>query len=148
MEIKLKQLYDIVGERVRIDYFIDELRLKEIKNVGEFCDVHVTGELFNKASVLNLMVSVVFTLKTVCDRCLDEIQKEIVFEFGHILVRETNTDSDEFIVTDGDIIDLDELILADILLQLPSKMLCNEECKGLCFTCGANLNKNECNCND
>ena len=42
--------------------------------------------------------------------------------------------------------DLDELIRTDILLELPTKFLCKEDCKGLCPTCGKNLNEGACNC--
>ena len=54
--------------------------------------------------------------------------------------------NDEYVVTEGDSLDLDELVIQDILLQLPSKMLCKEDCKGLCSVCGTDLNFNECNC--
>ena len=45
-------------------------------------------------------------------------------------------------------LDLDELLRADILLSLPSKILCKEDCKGLCSVCGADRNKQECHCEE
>lgn len=44
-------------------------------------------------------------------------------------------------------LDLEELILSDILLELPTKLLCKEDCKGLCPHCGCNLNHQSCDCN-
>ncbi len=41
---------------------------------------------------------------------------------------------------EGDAIDVDELVREQLLLALPTRMLCGEECKGLCPDCGANLN--------
>ena len=34
----------------------------------------------------------------------------------------------------------------DIFLDLPAKFLCKEDCKGICFTCGKNLNEGQCSC--
>ena len=44
-------------------------------------------------------------------------------------------------------LDLDELLRSDILLELPYKYLCSEDCKGLCASCGKNLNEGPCGCN-
>ena len=46
----------------------------------------------------------------------------------------------------GDFIDLAPIICEQIILQIPIKVLCSEECKGLCPQCGANLNTSSCNC--
>src|SRR5215213_1252628 len=47
---------------------------------------------------------------------------------------------------EGDAVDLDELVREQILLALPSRHLCREDCKGLCQRCGANLNNGPCSC--
>mgnify|MGYP001091754997 FL=1 len=44
------------------------------------------------------------------------------------------------------VLDLEELARTDILLELPTKVLCSEDCKGLCSQCGKNLNEGECSC--
>jgi uncharacterized protein len=46
----------------------------------------------------------------------------------------------------GDEIDFTDEIAEQILLGLPYKALCSDDCKGLCFTCGADLNASECSC--
>lgn len=43
-------------------------------------------------------------------------------------------------------LDLDDLALSDILLALPVKNLCKEDCKGLCPVCGVNRNTETCEC--
>ena len=50
------------------------------------------------------------------------------FDFEHTVVRSLNGDNDEYVVTESDKLDMDELALTDCLLQLPSKMLCKEDC--------------------
>ena len=50
------------------------------------------------------------------------------------------------IVCEDGVLDLDSVAQDDILLELPIRMLCSEDCKGLCPVCGCNLNKEQCSC--
>jgi uncharacterized protein len=49
-------------------------------------------------------------------------------------------------VFDGSAIDVDEIVKEQILLAVPTRMLCREDCKGICPECGADRNTGECNC--
>lgn len=90
-------------------------------------------------------------LSAPCDRCLKEVEvpfsihfeKEIDFsESGE----ERAEDLDETCyITDYDL-DIDRLIREEILLDFPMKILCREDCKGICRVCGADLNQGECGC--
>lgn len=147
MVINLKQLYNIVGEKQIVDYAVDSVRLSEIKGYSFADPVTVKGTVINRAGIVILSYTADFTLNAVCDRCLAEFERHFSYDYEHVLVRSSNTDNDEYIVTEADMLDLDEVVIMDILLQLPSKMLCKEDCKGLCPHCGTDLNYNECNCN-
>jgi uncharacterized protein len=46
----------------------------------------------------------------------------------------------------GKVIDLDPIVREQLLLELPEYPVCDEQCKGLCPACGANLNDRECGC--
>ncbi len=147
MVINLKQLYDVVGEKRIVDYAVTAEKLNEVKGYTFSRPAEVKGTIVNRAGVVMLCYSVEFTLSVVCDRCLAGFERDFRYDFEHILVRSVNTDNDEYIITESDSLDLDELVIADILLQIPSKMLCRDDCKGLCPHCGTDLNFNECNCN-
>ena len=147
MVINLKQLYEIIGEKQIVDYAVDAERLSKVKGYNFACPVTVKGTVLNRAGIVFLTYSANVSLNAICDRCLAEFERNYKFEFEHILVRSVNTDSDEYIVTESDSLDMDELAIMDILLQIPSKMLCKDNCKGLCGHCGTDLNYNECNCN-
>ena len=54
--------------------------------------------------------------------------------------------NDDYIETPDFTVELDEVVITDILLNLPQKNLCKEDCKGLCPTCGVNLNTGSCAC--
>ena len=58
----------------------------------------------------------------------------------------SENDDDEFIVAENYRVDIDEIALSDLLLELPTKLLCKDDCKGLCPVCGCDLNESECNC--
>ncbi|MDD2499121.1 MAG: DUF177 domain-containing protein, partial [Desulfitobacteriaceae bacterium] len=58
----------------------------------------------------------------------------------------TATNEEEIYFYEGDKIDILPQVLQTILLELPMKVLCREDCKGLCPVCGTNLNIKECRC--
>lgn len=86
-----------------------------------------------------------------CDRCLKELiypmeldfQKEINFNLSE---EERAADLDETNYIIGYSLDVDTLIYDEILINFPMKLLCSEDCKGLCKNCGANLNEETCDC--
>ncbi len=147
MVINLRQLYDITGDSLDIDYSIESQKLADIKGYTFANPIMVNGKIRNRAGVVTLNYTASFVLNAECDRCLEQFNRKYDFDFDHVLVRSLNTDNDEYIVTESDILDLDELAVSDILLQLPTKMLCKDDCKGLCPVCGTNLNNNVCDCN-
>lgn len=91
------------------------------------------------------------TLAIPCGRCLEDVEYEIAIEIERDLDFNLPEGSDERIeemnYINGYHLDVDQLVYSEILLNLPFRVLCKEECKGLCFVCGHNLNKGECGCN-
>ncbi|MCH5193478.1 MAG: DUF177 domain-containing protein [Oscillospiraceae bacterium] len=148
MVIDLRRLYDNVGEKLEIDHSVDEKRLSEVKGYSFSVPFTVKGAAVNRAGIVMMDYTAEFTLNACCDRCLTEFDRDYSFDFEHILVRELSNsdDGDEYIITEHDKLDMDELVITDCLLQLPTKTLCKEDCLGLCPMCGTDLNNNECNC--
>ena len=91
-----------------------------------------------------------------CDRCLKpvELQVNVDFTLEYISgsdyessqVAELPEDAMSVSVFDGQGIDIDEIVKEQILLTVPSRMLCREDCKGICPECGTDRNTGECNC--
>ena len=69
-----------------------------------------------------------------CSRCLEEMKQDWTAEFT------LTFDAKEY----SEFIEMDEDIRQELILNLPSRILCRTDCKGLCVDCGANLNKQEC----
>lgn len=146
MVINLKQLYGIPGECLKINYKIEQSALDSGYSIFLAAPIAVDGEIVNRSGIVTLSYTVQFALDHTCDRCLSAFRRDYTFAFKHIIVRSLNQDDDEYVVSDGDSLDLDSLVLSDLLLQLPTKTLCKEDCKGLCSHCGTDLNFSDCGC--
>ncbi len=91
-----------------------------------------------------------------CDRCLDPVPWEFDLDFTRRAVEsggedvEQPEDTEETIdyELDGYMLDVDELVRSEIVIGWPAKILCREDCKGICSVCGQNLNHGTCNCQD
>lgn len=146
MVIQLKQLFEVVGEKKSFKYDIPPENLTPYKSSAFITPISVDATVSNRAGIVTLNFSVQFTMKHICDRCLCEFNREYSYKFEHILIRSKNTDNDEYIECLNNTLDLDELAISDIILQLPTKILCKEDCKGLCYICGNDNNISTCGC--
>jgi uncharacterized protein len=91
-----------------------------------------------------------------CDRCLKLIELPVNadFELEYITGSEYETSAVAELteaemsvaVFDGEALDVDEIVKEQILLAVPTRMLCREDCKGICPQCGVDRNTGECNC--
>jgi len=114
----------------------------------EFNDVSVKGEIVNIGDVLEFSAKVRGRFKTECARCLKPIEEGFCIEFTEMLknVDEEITDKDAVVTFSGFTVDLTDIVRSNILVNLSTKYLCSEECKGICSICGADLNESPCNC--
>ena len=92
-----------------------------------------------------------FTLMIPCDRCLEPV--EVPFQLSIERTLDMNLTDEERIANldeqpylQGYNLDVDQLVRDELLLNLPMKVLCDEDCKGICNRCGANLNHETCDC--
>lgn len=95
-------------------------------------------------------------IEVACARCLDPVALPVKRTFD-LLYRPLGTDAghEELSVTDaeaeigyyqGDGLLLEDTLREQVLLAVPLKTICREDCKGLCPKCGKNLNEGECSC--
>ena len=95
-------------------------------------------------------------LQVVCHRCLTEFSRPLKERVDIFLVEEQAAPQDEetelepedleYEFFDGEVIEIDQLIAEQIFLALPYKVLCSENCRGICPSCGTNLNEGPCQC--
>jgi uncharacterized protein len=92
-----------------------------------------------------------------CSRCLEPFAAQVATEFEVLLVpapqreapdKELSAQELDLDVYSGETVDLEALVREQIILLAPLKPLCQESCRGLCPTCGANLNRETCSCKE
>ena len=110
--------------------------------------VHVEGQVLNRAGALELKARLGTVLSLTCDRCAKPFEREKTVEYETLLAFElANGESDDIVPLNGDgELELDELMREVFLLEMDTKNLCSEDCKGLCPGCGADLNVESCRC--
>ena len=97
-------------------------------------------------------------LELQCARCLEPVRQDVQRDF-ELLYRPLGTDAgrDELSVTDaeaeigyyqGEGLLLEDVLREQVLLALPLKIVCRQDCKGLCPQCGKNLNQEQCSCSN
>ena len=91
------------------------------------------------------------TVSIPCDRCLEAVSVEIPISFKRKLDmkltdEERVNDLDENAYLTGMDLDVDQLVYFEVLMNWPLKVLCKEDCKGICRQCGKNLNEGPCDC--
>ncbi|MBN2280722.1 MAG: DUF177 domain-containing protein [Candidatus Marinimicrobia bacterium] len=122
----------------------------ELNEEGLQDPVRVEAKIARTGSCLTVECSIKIKTHFNCDRCLDEYDSEIstIAEFvitsDHHMV--ADTDDMVFVSAHEDEVDISPNIREAIILALPYKRLCKEGCKGLCASCGKNLNEGSCDC--
>ncbi len=96
----------------------------------------VNASLIKSVNVVSAEVQVASRVRCACSRCLEESERDFIqhYKFNYEIGKE-----DKFI-------DLEPDIKEEIILGYPVKLLCNDDCNGLCSKCGKNLNSGPCSC--
>ncbi|RKD27821.1 uncharacterized protein SAMN02745883_00193 [Caminicella sporogenes DSM 14501] len=152
MKINLEQLISCRESCIDLDFYytLDKDEIFESYDIVNAKPLHFLGKIYkkNEEYIVELNFSGNITFR--CNRCLEEVDKEIN---GHIVTKiklgktEIEDNEDDSLYLEGDTIELSALVNEAVILSLPMKVLCKEDCKGLCPTCGENLNINKCKCN-
>jgi len=126
---------------------IKELELKE-PFTGKYNAEVKLNKLHNRIILdINLKTTADFD----CDRCGINFNCSLQNNFQMVYLfgdSPEGNDSDNIIYLplDADKIKLDKELRDYAILSVPMKKLCNEDCKGLCYSCGKNLNNGSCKC--
>ena len=144
----VKSINKEVSEEVSIELTSFDSRLGDFPILQKSPVVLTLTNQENKTLFIRGAVDV--TLSIPCGRCLEEVPTQICFDIDKKLdITESTLVDDEMEENDyliGFELDVDKLVYAEILVNWPMKVLCKEDCEGICKVCGANLNKGDCGC--
>ena len=147
MRLDLTQLIRSVGMEKPFDYSF-EITDVELMGINPFKNgVATCGKVFNIGGALVIQAEATSIFHSICDRCQKEFQVplSVSFEFN-LALKETEETGEDTIIVSGGMLDINELVRDNLILAVPMKLLCNEDCKGLCVRCGVDLNEVTCSC--
>ncbi len=115
-------------------------------------DAHIVVEHVKQRELL-ITGEADLVLEVPCDRCLEPVKVPCELRFTKNVDLQESEDAqadklDEKNYIDGYYLDVDRLLYNEILIGWPMKILCDEDCKGICNVCGQNLNQGSCDCED
>jgi uncharacterized protein len=109
-------------------------------------DILLKGEFTGTGESVSVLGTVRAKLTAHCARCLREVSQPLTADIDEVFVREADPENLDQRLLDGHQIDLSDPVREALLLEMPMRLLCRKDCKGLCPVCGANLNENLCDC--
>ena len=105
------------------------------------------GFIVNNAGALTLRGTLSAAMRCVCDRCAAEFDREVSYPLDIPLASELQDEENpDYFLLEGDELDLEELLETVFILNMDTRFLCRDDCKGLCSRCGKNLNEGPCDC--
>ena len=146
MLLNLREIIEVPGASVPFECELDTDNLDFPSVAGYISLPHAEGTVFNEAGILRLTGTVTAEMRCICDRCGDEFESTKVTELEATIVEEDTGVDPELFILDGDSVDIDEIVSTLFILDMETKFLCREDCKGLCTRCGKNLNLGPCGC--
>jgi uncharacterized protein len=134
---------------------VDELSLED-ERARLTGPTEVRGSLQRSDGQVRLRGTVSAQVELECDRCLQYVTLPLTIGFDVEYMPAANYDAEQLAelqdrdlaqsVFDGESIDVDDLVREQVILSLPARALCREECKGLCSVCGIDKNLKDCEC--
>ena len=97
-------------------------------------------------SYVALEIKVEGRYTALCGRCTKELEKDLCVSAEYGVTRSLSGDQDEYVEAPEGLLDVGEIARTLFYLELPQRVLCKDDCKGLCPVCGTDLNLSTCSC--
>lgn len=147
MIIDLKRIFVNENSSLPIEYLLD---MGDVDFSGVYPlkkPVEINGSVTNKASLVELSADITYVFEAPCDRCGAYTAKRHTLQIQKSLAPSIEGEESDSILLVPDMkLDLSELVYSEVIVSLPMKHLCKEDCKGICSKCGKNLNEGKCDC--
>lgn len=143
----------LMGEKTNMDITLsigrdEDERFSEIfPDITFDYPISVTGKVKNMSGYITLEVQSDVHFSSPCARCAEPTSSSVgISTVKPIATKDVSRESDEYVFPEDTIIDISAVLTEELLLWMPSKILCREDCRGLCPRCGKNLNEGDCTC--
>jgi uncharacterized protein len=156
MQIGLKQL-ETGGfseeKRLEFAYALDLSGVRQFGQAPYREPAHITGSVTARLGFLTIAYTAEVIRHELCARCLTPLHSQKTLSFTHMMMERSLPENDEAVEDEDDIpypadgmLDMDEIVIADLLLEQDIVVLCSPDCRGLCPICGVNRNEQDCSC--
>ena len=147
MWLDLINIIEMPGSRKAFECQLDT-ELMDFPSVEQFKSAPMArGEVVNTAGLLTLTAEIEADMVCVCDRCGKQFESTKIQEVELTLAdNPEDEENPDIYVIEGNGIDVSEILETAFLLDMETKFLCTEDCKGLCEHCGKDLNEGPCDC--
>ena len=142
MDLNISEILKTKGARLSFEF---QERLDEIGFPALYGPVSVRGAAESTGESVGIKGEGSFSADLVCDRCLAPVKTEVSFRFSENIAKD-QTDGSAARFIGSDVVDIGPLVAESVLAAMPMKVLCREDCRGLCPMCGTNLNESACSC--
>ena len=136
-------------KKIDIDYI---LSTEQIDGVS-FEDAHVVGVLTDNSGYMRLKLQATLFYHGECARCLAPVDGVFSLDFERTVAAEGTIDEerleeleDEYVELQGHELSVDDALLEELALSFPMRLLCSEDCEGLCPKCGKPKREGDCGC--
>jgi uncharacterized protein len=147
MFLDLHEIIEVPGGVAPFRCELDRERLSFPALIRFDGPVTAAGEVRNTAGILELTAVVEADMTVRCDRCTAEFPlKRSVPVTATLKADPEEDDYEDLFPLEGDGIDVSDVLETCFILDMDQKFLCREDCRGLCGTCGKNLNEGPCGC--
>ncbi|MGI6393720.1 MAG: YceD family protein [bacterium] len=140
MKLYLNEITEIVNSK-KIDSFSKE----EFWSGAKVSKVDLNLDFYRAGETVCLKFTGRYDFETVCDRCAADIEASLDVDESYYVFPESEGEDVDYFYS-GESIETDEFVREILVMNMPNKILCSDQCKGLCSICGANLNDVSCGC--
>lgn len=151
----LINLSDVLASEGKVETAVVSLEMSSFTSrLGEFCITEKSPVTFTFTNIgvgkARVEGGARLIFQAVCDRCLEQVPMVLELVFDRTVVSPEvpaeDEDSEDVSCMEGYSLDTEAFVYNEILVNWPLKILCKEDCRGVCPVCGQNLNKGECGC--
>ena len=108
--------------------------------------IHVSGSVTVLSDVVQVRAKVKASVCVPCANCLDDARYTLAAEMDENFVRDADKAEEDDFTYEGHTLELDDAVMGTIFMNMPMRILCKPDCKGLCPRCYQNLNHAACSC--
>ena len=146
MKVNISDIIRVNGALMELDFVEAPPETKPVEGYLLDDRLSFSGTLTNINDIIQLDGCLKVDYNCECYRCLRTVKKTLELKIVERFANSADAEQSNMYHFEGKVLDIGKVFNDNIILNLPMKILCSDDCKGLCIKCGANLNKEQCGC--